>query len=176
MLTIFQAEPKDAEAILVLQKLAYQSEAALYNDWTLPPLTESIESLLAEFKSSVVLKAVSGERIVGSVRAKVTLGICAIGRLVVHPNFQGQGIGSSLLKRIEANFPHVSKYELFTGSKSEANIRLYQRHGYTISRMQAFSATVSLTLSREGNECSPLTLPSSGHPTAGHTGALRQGR
>ncbi|MFN4774960.1 MAG: hypothetical protein ACK5L4_03910, partial [Pseudanabaena sp.] len=30
----------------------------------------------------------------------------------------------------------------------------------------------------QGKLCStrPLTLPSSGHPTAGHTGALRQGR
>ena len=155
MLTISRAEPKDAEAILVLQKLAYQSEAALYNDWSLPPLTESIESLLAEFPSFVVLKAMSGERIVGSVRAKAPVGICAIGRLVVHPDFQGRGIGSGLLKHIEASFSGVSKYELFTGSKSESNIRLYRRHGYTISRTQAFSATVSLTFLEKPPNAAP---------------------
>ncbi len=145
MLAISRAVPQDAEAILALQKLAYQSEAKLYNDWSLPPLTQSLESLLEEFASSVILKAVSGERIVGAVRAKVASGTCTIGRLAVHPDFQGQGIGSELLKNIEASFPDASKYELFTGSRSQANIRLYQRHGYTISRTQAVSPTVSLT-------------------------------
>jgi len=94
---------------------------------------------------AVILKAVSGERIIGTVRAKVASGTCTIGRLAVHPDFQGQGIGSALLKNIEASFPDASKYELFTGSRSQANIRLYQRHGYTISHTQAVSPTVSLT-------------------------------
>lgn len=144
-LTICRAEPKDAEAILALQKLAYQSEAKLYGDWSLPPLTQSIDALLEEFAGCAILKAMSGEHIVGSVRAKAALGVCAIGRLVVHPDFQGRGIGSRLLQEIEACFPDVSKYELFTGSRSEGNIRLYQRHGYRISRTQEVSPTMSLT-------------------------------
>jgi hypothetical protein len=37
VITICNAEPKDAESILALQKLAYQSEAELYSDGTLPP-------------------------------------------------------------------------------------------------------------------------------------------
>lgn len=41
MLTITAAEADDAEAILTLQKLAYQSEARLYNDWSLPALTQA---------------------------------------------------------------------------------------------------------------------------------------
>jgi ribosomal protein S18 acetylase RimI-like enzyme len=65
--------------------------------------------------------------------------------LVVHPDLQGRGIGSMLLKHIEASFPDASKYELFTGSRSEDNIRLYQRHGYVISRTQALSPDLSLT-------------------------------
>ena len=73
------------------------------------------------------------------------MGTCAIGRLIVHPGFQAKGIGSKLLADIESRFPEVTKYELFTGSKSEANIRLYQRHGYTITRTQPLCATVSIT-------------------------------
>lgn len=37
----------DAKAILTLQKLAYQSEARLYKNDSLPPLTESLEDLIA---------------------------------------------------------------------------------------------------------------------------------
>jgi len=144
MVTISAASTEDAEAILVLQKLAYQSEAKLYNDWSLPPLTQSIESLLEEFTNSIVLKATLGDRLVGSVRARQNGDTCLIGRLIVDPELQGQGIGSQLLRNIEARFNEVSRFELFTGSKSEANIRLYQRHGYTIARTQSLSQTVSI--------------------------------
>lgn len=143
-MAINAASTEDAEAILMLQKLAYQSEARLYDDWSLPPLTQTIDSLRDEFTNSIILKATSGERLVGSVRARQTGDVCAIGRLVVHPELQGQGIGSQLLRSIEARFDRVAKYELFTGSKSEGNIRLYQRHGYTITRTEPLSQTVSI--------------------------------
>jgi GNAT superfamily N-acetyltransferase len=65
--------------------------------------------------------------------------------MIVHPDHQGQGLGSELLKRAEVALREVSIFELFTGTKSEANIRLYQRHGYRISRTQELSPTVSIT-------------------------------
>ena len=40
-------------AILALQKLAYESEARLYDDWKLPPLTQTLDSLQAEFASTL---------------------------------------------------------------------------------------------------------------------------
>ncbi len=145
MITISRATPEDAETILALQKLAYQSEARLYNDWSLPPLTQTLDSLRNEFADSAVLKATMADRIVGSVRAKVSGGTCAIERLIVHPEFQGQGIGSQLLRAAEASCAGVARFELFTGSKSEGNLRLYQRHGYTITHTQPISPTVTLT-------------------------------
>ena len=154
--TISRASSSDAEAILALQKLAYQSEARLYDDWSLPPLIQDIASLREEFRASLVLKATVADRLVGSVRAKVSDGTAAIGRLIVHPGFQGQGIGSQLLKAVEAACAGVAKFELFTGSRSEANIRLYQRHGYTITRTEPVSPTLSLTfLEKPGRESSP---------------------
>jgi hypothetical protein len=85
-LIITRAAIEDAEAILTLQRLAYESEARLYNDWTLPPLTQSLEELQAEFAQQLILKAVTGGRIVGSVRAQMCERVtCTIGRLMVHP-------------------------------------------------------------------------------------------
>ena len=144
MFSICLAKEQDAAEILALQRLAFQSEALLYNDWSIPPLTQSLESLLAEFESSIVLKAMSGTRLVGSVRAKIADGICSIARLIVNPEFQGQGIGSVLLEAIEMRCPGADKYELFTGSESDASIRLYQRLGYKISGTQAISPAISL--------------------------------
>jgi len=134
----------DAEEILALQKLAYESEARLYNDWTLPPLTQTLPSLLDEFATSVFLKATEGDRLVGSVRAREVDGLCKIGRLIVHPELQGRSIGTLLMHRLEAAFPRAEAFELFTGSRSEANLRLYERLGYRRNREEMLSEGISL--------------------------------
>jgi 2-aminoadipate transaminase len=42
---IDRATVEDAKEILDLQKLAYQSEAEIYNDYTIPPLTQTLEEM-----------------------------------------------------------------------------------------------------------------------------------
>jgi len=146
--TIGPASLDDAEAVLALQKLAFESVARFYDDWTLPPLTQDIASLREEFGTSLVLKAtVEAGRLVGSVRAKVdeVSGTAAIERLVVHPDFQDRGIGSALTQAIETACAGVTRFELFTGDRSEASLRLYRRLGYAITRTEAVSPTMSLT-------------------------------
>lgn len=152
MISIQRAHTNDAEAILELQRLAYQAEAQLYGDWSIPPLTQSLAALCEEFAASVVLKAESAGCIVGSVRAKASGDSCRIGRLVVDPQFQRRGIGSRLMREIELVFSDVRRYELFTGSRSDGNIRLYQRLGYTVFRTQVLSAAVELVYMQKHND------------------------
>jgi GNAT superfamily N-acetyltransferase len=141
---IEHATVDDAVAILALQKLAYRAEALRYEDWNLPPLTQGLESLRAEFEGSRVLKAVAGNSIAGSVRARAVNGTCQVGRLIVLPDLQGRGIGTRLMRAVEAEFPDIDHFELFTGSRSEANIRLYERLGYRRCREQVLSPAVTL--------------------------------
>jgi predicted N-acetyltransferase YhbS len=141
---ITRANPADAEVILALQKLAYEREAQLYDDWSLPPLVQSLAELRAEFAHKVVLKAEVDRRLVGSVRASVADGTCAIGRLIVHPDYQRRGIGTRLLTTMEAAFPEAERYELFTGGRSMDNIRLYTALGYRMARAEALSPKVTL--------------------------------
>lgn len=138
------AEPADAEAILALQQLAYAREAIRYQDWSLPPLTQTLEDLQAEFTRMTILKALTGTTIVGSIRAARVGGSCHVGRLMVHPNYERQGIGGNLLKAVEAAFPHIDRFELFTGARSEGSIRLYYRLGYKIFRREKRSGRVTL--------------------------------
>jgi ribosomal protein S18 acetylase RimI-like enzyme len=127
---IAPATVADAEAILALQRLAYQSEAALYDDFTLPPLLETLAELRARFADRRFLKALQAGRIVGSVRAFQEGATCQIQRLIVHPDCRRRGLGTALLGAIESIFPGVQRFELFTGHKSVGNIRLYERLGY----------------------------------------------
>jgi ribosomal protein S18 acetylase RimI-like enzyme len=146
LFAIQPATVEDATQILALQKLAYESEAQLYEDWTIPPLTQTLGSLLSEIRNDTVLKAVDEQLIVGSVRATVSDNICQIGRLMVHPAQQGRGIGTALMAAIEALFPAVSGFELFTGSRSEGNIRLYGRLGYAVTGARRVSDRVTLVV------------------------------
>lgn len=128
---IKQAKVEDAEEILNLQKLAYQSEAEIYNVYTIPPLTQSIGDIEAEFESQIFLKALVDEtQLIGSVRAHMRHGTCFVGRLIVHPDFQNQGIGTSLMHEIERRFGNAKRFELFTGHLSKRNMYLYQKLGY----------------------------------------------
>jgi GNAT superfamily N-acetyltransferase len=133
---ILQATVADAEDILTLQKLAYQREAALYDDYNIAPLTQTLAEMQKDFGKNTILKAVADGKIVGSVRAYQDQNACFIGRLMVHPDFQGRGIGAELMQRIEAIFPNVRSYQLFTGYKSAGNIRLYERLGYSKVRKE----------------------------------------
>jgi phage replication-related protein YjqB (UPF0714/DUF867 family) len=129
---IEKAKVSDAEEILALQKLAYRSEAEIYNDFNIPPLVQTSEEIKKDFENQFFLKAVEDEKIIGSVRAQVKGEICHVGRLIVHPNFQNRGIGNKLMNEIERVFNTCKRFELFTGSKSERNLYLYQKLGYRI--------------------------------------------
>ncbi|MEU0970618.1 GNAT family N-acetyltransferase [Streptomyces sp. NPDC005917] len=132
--TISVATEQDAEQIFRLQYLCFQSEAALYGNYRIDPLVQSLDSVRQELSSDCVFVARLGEEVVGSVRGSVIEdGAAAIGKLCVHPRLQGHGIGARLLRAAEAALEGergAKKFRLFTGHRSEGNLRLYRRVGY----------------------------------------------
>jgi len=135
-MVIERALVADAGAIHFLQQLAYISEAELYDDFSIAPLVESLAEMENVFQHQIFLKATADGRIYGSVRAQEKDGTCYVGRLIVHPDFQNQGLGARLLSEIEAFFMAVGRFELFTGHKSEKNIYLYEKLGYVTFRRE----------------------------------------
>lgn len=138
------ASIEDAKEILDLQKIAYMSEAERYNDYAIPPLTQTIDQIKAEFENRICLKASTETRIVGSVRGYMEEETCHIERLIVHPEFRKRGIGTRLLKEIEVRFKQAKRYELFTGHRSENNLRLYSKLGYKPYKKQIVSDSLTL--------------------------------
>lgn len=129
---IEKAEREDLNEILELQYLAYQSEAALFGTNDIPPLRQTLDEVVEEYNVGIILKMVDENGIIiGSVRAKENNNTVYIGKLMVHPDYRGNGFGTKLLSEIEHLFPN-KRYELFTSTRSVDNIRLYQKSGYKI--------------------------------------------
>lgn len=131
-LTIRPIEPADAGEVLTLQRAAFVQEALIYGSPDMPPLTQTLEELQAELAENLGLVAVDGARMVGALRARVDGDLLLVGRIAIAPDRAGEGIGSALLEAVERRgaAAGASEAELFTGSLSEANQRLYERVGY----------------------------------------------
>ncbi|MGW0823967.1 GNAT family N-acetyltransferase [Streptomyces sp. NPDC002845] len=132
--TISEATDQDAEQIFRLQYLCFQSEAALYGNYRIDPLVQTLDSVRGEVAADCVFVARLGDEVVGSVRGTTNDdGTASIGKLCVHPRLQGHGIGARLLRAAESALAEqrgAKRFRLHTGRRSEGNLRLYRRVGY----------------------------------------------
>jgi len=140
---ILKATYDDLPKILDLQKLAYLSEAKLLNDYTIQPLTQTLQELETEFANNTILKMVEKYNIIGSVRAYEKNNRVYIGKLMVHPDYQKNGYGTKLLTAIEALYENKI-FELYTSSKSEKNIKLYMKNGYKEFKREKISDNLEM--------------------------------
>ncbi|CAN5920813.1 GNAT family N-acetyltransferase [soil metagenome] len=130
-LDIAPARAGDADEIIALQRAAYRIEAERYDDFGLPPLTETPTDLVAALDTHTVLVARRHDgAVVGTARARIRGDTAHIARLSVRPDLHGHGIGRQLLRAIEQATAPVRRYELFTGHRSDRNLRMYERAGY----------------------------------------------
>ncbi|CAH0121894.1 MULTISPECIES: hypothetical protein [unclassified Paenibacillus] len=53
---IERASISDAGEILLLQKIAYRSEAEIYNDFGIEPLVQTLEQLQEQFEDHMILE------------------------------------------------------------------------------------------------------------------------
>lgn len=139
---ILKADYADLKEILELQYIAYQSEAALLNNYEIPPLKQSLSDVQREYSIGITLKVVDDEGvIIGSLRAYKKNDTLYIGKLIVNPVHQKKGIGTALLHEIEKVQPS-KRYELFTSDKSQKNIQLYEKLGYIRFKIEEVSPTL----------------------------------
>ncbi|MBT7631337.1 MAG: GNAT family N-acetyltransferase [Desulfobacula sp.] len=147
---------ENVEEILSLQKIAYVSEAKIIDDFTIPPLHQTIEEIQSEFRHQIFLKVELDDVIIGSVRTFLEGKTCYIGKLIVHPKNQNTGIGKKLLHAAEKQFPDAERYELFTGQKSKRNLYIYEKNGYRIFKNKRISEKLSLVFLEKINSIKQL--------------------
>lgn len=126
--------PLDAAGeLLTVRRAAFVSEAQVYDDPHIPPLTQTLDELREDLQRDgvVTLGAWSGHRLVGSIRVEIEGTKATLGRLAVVPDLQGRGIGTQLLLAVPQHLPpETSEVWVFTGKDSVHNIAMYAKHGY----------------------------------------------
>ncbi|WP_435105660.1 GNAT family N-acetyltransferase [Nocardiopsis synnemataformans] len=136
MFDIHPAVPADAGEVFTLQRAAFVDEAQAFGDPFVLALTESLERVerLLGQEDTLVLKAVAGTRLVGSVRARVMGTSAVLSRLAVVPDLRRRGIARALLAdlegRLRERYPDLASLTLSSGAQDTGQQRLYRGLGY----------------------------------------------
>jgi len=176
-----RAVAEDAPELLALQKTAYQSEAELYGDDSLPALQQSLEELQSDFERHpqreamllgergagpdeeldriIFIKAVVNGKIIGSIRGYAVDDTAYLSRMTVHPYFRKRGIGRSLLQEIEKAFPNVRRFEAKTGHQSKRNHLQLQTGGYHGFKTEPLSPNITWVYFEKNRVGAPSRTP-----------------
>jgi tRNA (guanine37-N1)-methyltransferase len=127
------AVPADAGELLTLQRACWIQEQQANPEAWVPALHESLDDLRRWLPEWTVLTLRRAGRLVAAARARREGEVWDVGRLMVAPDLQGQGLGRLMLEAVEAAAPDgVTAYSLFTGASSTDNHRFYRRAGYRL--------------------------------------------
>ncbi len=120
---------KTAKEILALQKASYQTEADIIDFYDIPPLQNTLKTLMdcdEEFFGYIV-----NDEIAGIISFKIFENILDIHRVAIHPNHFRKGIAEKLVNFVET-VEGISKCIVCTGKKNKPAVNLYLKNGYKI--------------------------------------------
>ena len=128
MVHIRPATESDFPALLHVQQIAFGEYAGVYkvSGWT----RETLESLKEDAREKHIFVAEEGGTIVGSVRFWTVAGVCVIRLLSVSPAHQRQGVGKSLIRKIESMTTDAHKFYACTMLRTARNIQFFMQLGY----------------------------------------------
>lgn len=129
---IVPAQLADAPAMHAVQQRAFEEEGRVCGTRDIPPLQETVAGIARHIQDHVALVAREEDRIVGCVRGLLQDGVCTVRALVVEPAWHGKGLGSALIRALEAALHQVHRIELSTNTAMPGNVRFYLRQGYEL--------------------------------------------
>ncbi|MGG4103237.1 GNAT family N-acetyltransferase [Paenibacillus lautus] len=134
MLILERAIKSDASKLAEIQKASFDDESKHFNNNEIcGPLGYDSVSWQEEMMHSCEYFKVlyNGEIIGGAMIFIETNQVHNLGRIFIDPNYQNQGIGKKVMKKIEGSFPDSVKWWLDTPRWSVKNHHFYTKCGFT---------------------------------------------
>jgi GNAT superfamily N-acetyltransferase len=163
--TIALVEDDHAGELLTLRRAAFVTEAQLYDDPHIPPLTQTLTELREDLARDdvVTIGAWEGHRMIGSVRVEIEGEKATLGRLAVAPDKQARGIGTEMLFAVLPYLPEqTTEIWVFTGKDSKQNLAMYTKHGYEEQYDKAAGDLTYTYLRRVLNAAGAQSVPQEG--------------
>ena len=135
---------ESAERVLSVQFPSYRIEAALLDNYEIPPLKDTVASL--QNCDETFFGYFIDEELCGVISLKLEEDIVDIHRLFVHPNHLRKGIAKKLLYFLQEEFHDAKKMIVTTGSKNSPAVEFYQKNGFTMLKELTVEENLSLTL------------------------------
>ncbi|UAL50567.1 MULTISPECIES: GNAT family N-acetyltransferase [Metabacillus] len=135
--------PKFAEEVLNVQLPSYKVEAEIIDFYEIPPLKDTVETLLQ--CSETFFGYYISEELCGAISIKVEKDVMDIHRLIVHPNYFKKGIAKMLLDFIESHIEGIETIIVSTGSKNTPAVNFYEKNGFSKIGETRVNERLSLT-------------------------------
>lgn len=132
-----------AEQVLQVQLPAYAVEANLMDFYDIPPLHDTVDSLMGSSETFYGYW-VEGKQ-AGAISIEVENQNLQICRLVVHPSYFRQGIGKQLVQFIFEKYKHLKKFEVSTGEQNVPAKKLYMNLGFREVKKVEISPNIYIT-------------------------------
>ncbi|MGR3764007.1 GNAT family N-acetyltransferase [Rossellomorea sp. NS-SX7] len=138
-IAIEKASLDDAPLLTEIMKTTFDEEAVRWLDngkYTVdynvqPPGYASVEKNKYMIRELEVYKIFVEKQIAGGIIVTISgTSYGRIDRIFIHPDFQGKGIGTSVIELIETEFPQVKIWNLETSARQKNNHFFYEKVGY----------------------------------------------
>lgn len=145
-LEIRRAGLPDAPAILALTRAAYAPWAALIGREP-KPMQADYRAALARHRIDLAYRA---GRLAGLIETSEEPGALLVENVAVSPDFQGQGLGRTLMAHAEqlARSQGYGTIRLYTNQRFARNVQLYLRLGYRVDREEVLPVGVAVHMSK----------------------------
>lgn len=132
-----------AREVLGIQLPSYKIEAALIEFYGIPPLKDTVETLME--CGETFLGYYEDGNLCGAVSFKTENEVIDIHRLMVNPEHFRKGIARRLLQEVEKAAESATAMIVSTGSKNKPAIQLYEKIGFHKVKEEQLPEGLSIT-------------------------------
>ncbi|MBL0387103.1 GNAT family N-acetyltransferase [Tumebacillus sp. ITR2] len=140
---------ENAQRLLALQIPSYLIEAKLIDFDGIPPLHDTVETLMACGETFFVYER--DGRLAGSIACEREGDVLVISRMMVHPDFLRQGIARKLLRHLQAVSDFTTGLRVSTGSRNTPALQLYRSEGFRETGEREVAPGVFITFLEKGS-------------------------